>query len=87
MGRIKSTMIKRTAKQLIPQNGDFTGDFEQNKNMLRNTMPSKRIANKVAGYIGRLIRQKESERTKKVIEAEIKEEDRKSTRLNSSHDV
>lgn len=75
MGRIKSMMIKRTAKQLIPQNGDFTGDFEQNKKMLRNTMPSKRIANKVAGYIGRLIKQKEAEKTKKVVEAEITEDE------------
>ena len=75
MGRIKSMMIKRTAKQLIPQNADFTGEFEQNKNMLRNTMPSKRVANKVAGYIGRLIKQRDAEKAKSVIQAEIKEDE------------
>lgn len=75
MGRIKSMMIKRTAKQLIPQDENFNSDFEKNKKMLRNTMPSKHIANKVAGYIGRLIRQKEAEKTKKVIKEEIEEDE------------
>ena len=70
MGRIKSTMIKRTAKQLLSQNPSFTKEFNENKNVLRNTMPSKHIANKVAGYIGRLIKQKETEKTKKVAEEE-----------------
>jgi ribosomal protein S17E len=38
-------------------------------------MPSKHNANKVAGYLARLIKQRETEKTRKVIEAEIKEDE------------
>ncbi|MEK6855295.1 MAG: 30S ribosomal protein S17e [Nanoarchaeota archaeon] len=58
MGRIKSTMIKRTGEQLVELVDVFTGDFEQNKKFLKNTMPSKSIRNKVAGYIVRLKKSK-----------------------------
>ena len=53
MGRIKSTLIKRTAEKLNAQ-GDFNTDFEINKKLLGDTMPSKRLKNKIAGYISRL---------------------------------
>ena len=55
MGRIKSTLIKRTAKKLI-QTVNFAESFEKNKKLLGETMPSKRIRNKIAGYITSLIR-------------------------------
>lgn len=54
MGRIKSTLVKRTAKKLIVDNDLFTESFEENKRLLGNTMPSKRIRNMIAGYITRL---------------------------------
>ena len=55
MGRIKSTLIKRTARQLSESNkDDFSKDFEINKKALGNTLPSKRLRNKVAGYVGRI---------------------------------
>ena len=55
MGRIKSTLIKRTAEQLIKNMSDtFKTDFEANKKILGETMPSKRIRNMIAGYITRL---------------------------------
>lgn len=55
MGRIKSTLIKRTARQLTkePMFGDT---FDHNKKILRDSMPSKKTRNKIAGYIGRLRR-------------------------------
>ena len=54
MGRIKSTLIKRTGKQLIENSPEsFSSEFEQNKKALGNTMPSKRLRNMVAGYITR----------------------------------
>ncbi len=54
MGRIKSTLVKRTGKQLIEQSPEsFSSDFEQNKKALGHTMPSKRIRNMIAGYITR----------------------------------
>jgi len=53
----------------------FTGDFTDNKKILKNSMPSKPIRNKVAGYIGRLVKMKKAgPRMRKVIvptEAEV----------------
>lgn len=57
MGRIKSTQIKKTAKQFAAANpAGFSEKFDNNKKILRDTMPSKSIRNKVAGYITRIIR-------------------------------
>ncbi|MCH7567936.1 MAG: 30S ribosomal protein S17e [Nanoarchaeota archaeon] len=61
MGRIKSTMVKKTAFELIKIEGNkFTTDFEYNKKLLTNTMSSKKIRNKIAGYIARLMKTKET---------------------------
>ena len=57
MGRIKSLMVKRAAKQLIgsPELADAFGEeFSTNKKALGSLMPSKPIRNKIAGYIARL---------------------------------
>jgi len=56
MGRIKSILVKRTARKLISEEHDFTEIFDHNKKLLGNTMPSKLMRNKIAGYIARLIR-------------------------------
>jgi len=57
MGRIKSTLIKRTARGLLKEENVFEEDFDKNKKVLGKNMPSKRIRNKVAGYISRLKKQ------------------------------
>lgn len=57
MGRIKSTLIKRTARKLMEESDLFSDKFEENKKTLGNSMPSKRIRNMVAGYVTRLKRQ------------------------------
>lgn len=55
MGRIKSTLIKRTSKQLIDASTDiYDIEFDHNKKVLGSSLPSKRLRNKVAGYISRL---------------------------------
>lgn len=54
MGRIKSTLVKRTARNLLKEENTFSEDFEKNKKVIGNTMPSKRLKNKIAGYISRL---------------------------------
>jgi len=56
MGRIKSTMVKRAANQLMKEENIFNDSFEHNKNLLMGSMPSKSIRNKIAGYIARLKR-------------------------------
>jgi len=56
MGRIKSTMVKKAARQLLAADEAFTQDFNHNKKVLYRKMPSKSISNKIAGYITRLKR-------------------------------
>jgi ribosomal protein S17E len=61
MGRIKSTLVKRTATKLMSGIDSFSGEFEDNKKILGNSMPSKQLRNKIAGYIARLKRQQISQ--------------------------
>ena len=62
MGRIKTAMIKRATFELLEKNIEFTEKFEDNKKMLKNEMPSKKVRNKIAGYLARLVRAKNSEK-------------------------
>ena len=72
MGRIKSTMVKKTAKILLGKEPAFSEDFENNKKILGNTMPSKPIKNKIAGYLARLKRmQKAPQKIKQTQEPNI----------------
>jgi len=65
MGCIKSTLIKRTAEQLMEQMpGTFADDFESNKKILGRSLPSKRISNRVAGYISRVIKSRSKQEAK-----------------------
>jgi len=69
MGRIKTTLVKRTSKKLLEQEPElFEKDFEKNKKILGKTMPSKRLRNKIAGYITRL-----KKNTKNIIKDSEKE--------------
>ena len=55
MGRIKSKLIKRTTRQLIESSDESFGKtFEENKKALGNTLQSKKMRNKIAGYIARV---------------------------------
>jgi len=72
MGRIKSTLIKRAAKNLLSENL-LTEDFEHNKKVLGNSLPDKTTRNKVAGYIARLIVMQKEEKVKR---EKPKEEDK-----------
>lgn len=64
MGRIKSLMVKRAARQLINATPEsFNSEFNHNKKMLGSRLPSKPIRNKVAGYIARLQRMKAAQKS------------------------
>jgi len=64
MGRIKSTLIKRTARELVERLPEiFDKDFEVNKKALGRTMPSIRTRNRIAGQISRI-----KKNTKNIIE-------------------
>ena len=58
MGRIKQLMVKRATFELLKQDLPFSPDFNDNKKILANTMPSKKVRNKIAGYIARIQKQK-----------------------------
>jgi len=61
MGRIKTTLIKRTSRQLIENSEEsFNKDFENNKKSLGRVLPSKKMRNGVAGYIARLKKNKKN---------------------------
>ena len=67
MGRIKSTIIKKTAKRLVESiTSAFSENFGTNKKALKDTMPSKPIRNKVAGYISRLVKMQKQPKQKKI---------------------
>lgn len=74
MGRIKSTLAKRTSRSLIAKRQDFRESFEDNKRILGNNMPSKKMRNVIAGYIARLVRQKRENALKPVKKVEATEE-------------
>jgi len=62
MGRIKTTLIKRTGKKLFKEHRDeFKSDFEENKKIVEKfaDIPSKKLRNVIAGYITRLVKTKE----------------------------
>ncbi|MBI3623058.1 30S ribosomal protein S17e [Candidatus Pacearchaeota archaeon] len=51
MGKIKSKTIKRTAEELRRRGIKFSSGFSENKKVLGNTMPSKKMRNQIAGYL------------------------------------
>ena len=57
MGRIRTTLVKRVAKQLLDSKKyEFSTNFEKNKQILKQMQgfATKRLRNRVAGYITRL---------------------------------
>ena len=64
MGKIKSKMMRRTAGTLLKEDIGFAESFEKNKKVLGNTMPSKKLRNKIAGLISRLKKQEATEKAK-----------------------
>lgn len=62
MGRVRPTYIKRLAKDLVDADEErFSEDFEDNKEELKDTeeFNSKKLRNRVAGYIVRVVKNKE----------------------------
>lgn len=59
MGRIKSKLVKRTAHNLLKEENKFNENFEDNKKLILNLTPSKKIRNKIAGYIARIKKREE----------------------------
>ncbi|HID16520.1 MAG TPA: 30S ribosomal protein S17e [Candidatus Atribacteria bacterium] len=59
MGKVRPILVKRLARELLSRYPDkFTLDFEENKRLVAELtdIKSKRLRNRVAGYITRLVR-------------------------------
>jgi len=66
MGRIKGTLVKRSARELLVVHKErFTSSFEENKKAVGEILPEvqKKLRNSIAGYIARI--KKREERSKK----------------------
>lgn len=64
MGKIKSKMMRRTVHDLKKNDIEFTENFEKNKKILGDTMPSKKLRNRIAGLASRLVKQENAEKPK-----------------------
>ncbi len=59
MGRIKTTLVKRTSNQLVKEHRDQFGKYySKNKKVMSQLVdiPSKKLINSIAGYITRLMK-------------------------------
>ena len=62
MGRIKTKLIKRISLNIFKRHSDELKDnFEENKQKVAEfaDIPSKKIRNIIAGYVTRLVKQKQ----------------------------
>ena len=57
MGKIKSKLIRRTANALLEKGVEFSESFKENKIVLGNSMPSKKIRNQIAGLLAKIKKQ------------------------------
>ena len=57
MGKIKSKMVRRSSNTFIEKGIKFSEDFDKNKKILGNTMPSKKLRNRMAGFLSRVKKQ------------------------------
>ena len=64
MGKIKTKLIKRTAKTLLQKGVEFTEDFNKNQKTLKKQMPSKKVRNQIAGFLSRSKKQEKEEQLK-----------------------
>ena len=51
MGKIKSKLMRRSARVFSEEGVEFSRNFEKNKKTLKDTMPSKKMRNRMAGLM------------------------------------
>ena len=71
MGRVKTSLIKRSAQQLHDGLDIFNNNFEQNKRLLSDKMPSKSVRNKIAGQLVNLSKKKKTPKKARDAEEEF----------------
>lgn len=63
MGKIKTKLVKRSGEAFIKKGVEFSEDFNVNKKILGNNMPSRKIRNQIAGYLSRIKTQERIEKS------------------------
>ena len=64
MGKVRTVLIKRLERELVERYGDsFSKDFDHNKGLVDEllTNTTKRLRNRIAGYVTRLMTLREHE--------------------------
>jgi len=59
MGKVRISLVKRTARKLLAMYPQlFTDDFQYNKEVVKSVIitPSKKLRNQIAGYITHLVK-------------------------------
>ncbi|RLE56975.1 MAG: 30S ribosomal protein S17e [Candidatus Methanomethylicota archaeon] len=87
MGKVRPGIVKRVARELLERFPDsFSEDFEANKKLVAELtdIPSKRLRNRIAGYITRLVKIKLMEEESM---EEVSEEVSKSSDESNSNPV
>jgi len=54
MGKIKSKGIRKAVNILLKEEIEFTEKFEENKRLIGNTMPSKKVRNQLVGLLAKI---------------------------------
>lgn len=65
MGRIKITLVKRIAKDLLARYPDkFKSNFKENQKLVIGLIdaPSKKLRNSISGYLARLVKRMEAKK-------------------------
>ena len=65
MGRIRTQHVKRMSRKFLDlYPGEFNSNFEQNKKKMDELadIPSKKLRNRVAGYVTKLVKAREKEK-------------------------
>jgi len=78
MGKVRSTAIKRASQELVELYADrFSIDFEENKKLIDELaeIGSKKVRNRTAGYVTRLMRRKADIEARSVIDLPEGEEE------------
>ena len=68
MGKIKSKQIKKVANFFLAKGISFDKDFEKNKKIVGNAMPSKKLRNQLIGFLAKKKKQEKPLITKNLVE-------------------
>ena len=74
MGKVRTALVKRTARKLLEMYPDlFTGDFEHNKRVVSQLIEfrSKKLRNQIAGYITHLVNRARKRKEKAETQPEV----------------